>query len=357
MTVRIAASAALIAALAFAGTPAVAQDKGHPSGQYLSIQAGFSFLNSATFTGSGVNSRAGYEDGFAGALAFGHAYGNGVRVEAELARRKNGSDYASGSSASGSTRSDSLMVNGLYDFAASSSFVPYIGAGLGLARVKSSVATIGSSRVTGDDTTPAWQAMVGAAIPLGNGLEITADLRHFATFDDAKLGLASGTAVETPYRDNSVMLGLRWRFGAPAAKPQPEPAAAPAPAPAPAPVAQAAPAPTPAPAAPRSFLIFFDWDKSNIRPDAQKILEAAAAAAKSGARVSIQLTGHADRSGPTRYNQRLSERRANAAKAALVQLGLSANSIATVGRGESQPLVATADGVREPRNRRVEIQF
>jgi len=355
MNVRTTASAALIAALALAGTPAVAQDMSHPSGQYLSIQTGFSFLKSATFTGSGVNSRAGYDDGFAGALAFGHAYGNGVRVEAELARRKNDSDYASGSSATGSTRADSLMVNGLYDFAASSSFVPYIGAGLGLARVKSSVSPIGSSTVTGDDTTPAWQAMVGAAIPLGNGLEITADLRHFSTLNDAKLGLASGTAVETPYRDNSVMLGLRWRFGAPAAKPQPEPVAAPAPAPAPAPVAKAAPAP--APAAPRSFLIFFDWDKSNIRPDAQKILEAAAAAAKSGARVSIQLTGHADRSGTTRYNQRLSERRANAAKAELVKLGLSSGSIATVGRGESQPLVATADGVREPRNRRVEIQF
>ncbi|MFM2130155.1 MAG: hypothetical protein RL477_1701, partial [Pseudomonadota bacterium] len=179
-----------------------------------------------------------------------------------------------------------------------------------------------------------------------------ADLRHFRTFRDVSLSLASGTSVKAPYEDTSLMVGLRWSFGAPKASPAPAPAAVPAPAPAP----QAAPAPAPA-AAPRSFLIFFDWDKSNIRPDAQKILEAAAAAAKAGSSVSIQLTGHADRSGPTRYNQRLSERRANAARDTLVKLGLPANTIATVGRGETQPLVPTDDGVREPRNRRVEIQF
>jgi OOP family OmpA-OmpF porin len=156
------------------------------------------------------------------------------------------------------------------------------------------------------------------------------------------------------------MIGLRWNFGAP--KPRMRPAAAPAPAPMPmkesAPMPAPKPAPAPVPAAqPRAFLIFFDWDRSNIRPDAQRILEAAARAAKEGNQVRIALTGHADRSGRASYNQRLSEWRAAAAKAALVALGLPANSIATVGRGESQPLVPTADGVREPRNRRVEIQF
>jgi outer membrane protein OmpA-like peptidoglycan-associated protein len=53
----------------------------------------------------------------------------------------------------------------------------------------------------------------------------------------------------------------------------------------------------------------------------------------------------------------LSLRRAAAVKAAFVQLGIRALNIAMVGRGESQPLVTTRDGVREPRNRRVEIVF
>ena len=51
----------------------------------------------------------------------------------------------------------------------------------------------------------------------------------------------------------------------------------------------------------------------------------------------------------------LSIRRANAVKDALVRAGIPANQIAVIGKGESDPLVPTADGVREPQNRRVEI--
>jgi OOP family OmpA-OmpF porin len=126
------------------------------------------------------------------------------------------------------------------------------------------------------------------------------------------------------------------------------------PKPAPAPVAKPAPAPPPAP---RSFIVFFDWNSANIRADAQRVLEAAAAYAKRGGLSKVMLTGHADRSGAARYNMGLSERRAAAAKAALVRLGIAAGGISTTGRGESAPLVATGDGVREPRNRRVEINF
>ena len=64
---------------------------------------------------------------------------------------------------------------------------------------------------------------------------------------------------------------------------------------------------------------------------------------------------HADRSGPENYNMALSLRRANAVKDALVREGVPATAISVVGKGETQPLVPTADGVREPQNRRVEI--
>ena len=66
-------------------------------------------------------------------------------------------------------------------------------------------------------------------------------------------------------------------------------------------------------------------------------------------------TGHADRSGTVKYNLGLSKRRAEAVKKALVQLGITSNEIATVWKGEAEPLVQTKDGVREPQNRRVEI--
>ena len=134
------------------------------------------------------------------------------------------------------------------------------------------------------------------------------------------------------------------------------PAAPAPPAPPPKPVAKPKPKPAPPPL-PRAVNVFFDWDRANIRGDAQKVLETAAANAKRGGFTRVNLAGHADRSGDARYNMGLSRRRAEAVKAALVKLGLSAGDISLVARGESAPLVATADGVREPRNRRVEITF
>jgi len=121
------------------------------------------------------------------------------------------------------------------------------------------------------------------------------------------------------------------------------------------PAAAVAPAPAPAAAPKKNFLVFFDFDRSNITADAQRVITEAAAAAKAGNVSRIQLTGHTDRSGSDQYNMALSLRRGEAVKQALIRQGIPAASIAVIGRGESQPLVPTADGVREPQNRRVEI--
>jgi len=102
-------------------------------------------------------------------------------------------------------------------------------------------------------------------------------------------------------------------------------------------------------------MVFFDWDRSNLSAQALNTIKQAANAFKTKGNARITATGHTDKSGPENYNMALSLRRANAVKDALVREGVPAASIAVVGRGESQPLVPTADGVREPQNRRVEI--
>ena len=71
----------------------------------------------------------------------------------------------------------------------------------------------------------------------------------------------------------------------------------------------------------------------------------------------ISIVGHADRSGSDAYNIRLSQRRAAAVGQALAAGGVPSDTISTSGVGESQPLVPTPDGVREPSNRRAEIQI
>ena len=107
----------------------------------------------------------------------------------------------------------------------------------------------------------------------------------------------------------------------------------------------------------RPYLIFFDFDKSNITPEANKILSTLYKDAKKAVRAWYHITGHADRSGTDAYNMALSKRRAEAAKAQLVRMGVPAKNISIDYKGEREPLVRTPDGVREPQNRRDEIRL
>jgi outer membrane protein OmpA-like peptidoglycan-associated protein len=105
------------------------------------------------------------------------------------------------------------------------------------------------------------------------------------------------------------------------------------------------------------FIVFFDWDKADITPEAMGILDNAAAAYQQTGQASVMLAGHADRSGSASYNVGLSQRRADAVRSYLAGKGIPDTAISTEAFGESRPLVETADGVREPQNRRVEITF
>ena len=71
----------------------------------------------------------------------------------------------------------------------------------------------------------------------------------------------------------------------------------------------------------------------------------------------LTITGHTDRAGPEGYNWTLSLQRATAVQSALVEKGIDPGKIRVRSAGETEPLVATPDGVREPKNRRVEIRF
>ena len=108
---------------------------------------------------------------------------------------------------------------------------------------------------------------------------------------------------------------------------------------------------------PADFIVFFDWDRSDITPQAAAILDNAAAAYQQTGSAQVVLAGHADRSGSAQYNVGLSQRRADAVRSYLAGRGVPDGAMATEAFGESRPLVETADGVREPQNRRVEITF
>ncbi|MCH7487634.1 MAG: OmpA family protein [Proteobacteria bacterium] len=106
---------------------------------------------------------------------------------------------------------------------------------------------------------------------------------------------------------------------------------------------------------PKAFLVFFTFDGDSLLADGMAAMDAVAEAAKSGVPVSIGVGGHADRAGPDRYNMDLSLRRAETVSRALAERGVDRALITVSAHGESHPRIATPDGVREPRNRRVEV--
>jgi outer membrane protein OmpA-like peptidoglycan-associated protein len=152
-----------------------------------------------------------------------------------------------------------------------------------------------------------------------------------------------GVLVQAPDVPD-VGLKLRYKFGVPPGSLPPA-----------APPAEASATPVPPPAAVKTFLVFFDWDRSDLTERARQIVAAAATTSQSVQTTRINVNGYTDLSGTVAYNQKLSIQRAKSVEAELVRDGVASNEISIHGYGESSPLVQTAPGVREPQNRRVEI--
>jgi outer membrane protein OmpA-like peptidoglycan-associated protein len=113
----------------------------------------------------------------------------------------------------------------------------------------------------------------------------------------------------------------------------------------------------PMPAAPHSYLVFFDFNKSDLTPQAVSIVNQAAANAGPAKVTRLTVTGHTDTVGSDAYNMRLSRRRAESVAAQLEKDGIPSSEIEIVAKGKRDLLVPTADGVKEPQNRRVQIVY
>ncbi len=118
-------------------------------------------------------------------------------------------------------------------------------------------------------------------------------------------------------------------------------------------VAMVAPPPPPV----RHFVVFFDFNRASLTPEAREVVARAVDTAQHSGAVRIRITGHTDTVGSASYNQGLSVRRATSVKTAMVHDGLNPASIAIEGRGFRDPLVPTGRGVREPQNRRAVIDL
>ena len=104
-----------------------------------------------------------------------------------------------------------------------------------------------------------------------------------------------------------------------------------------------------------SSKVLFDFDKTNIKPSADKILREAARILNSYIQQDLSVEGHTDAYGSDEYNQGLSERRAKSVANYLSKLGVDRKRMTTVGLGERYPVATNKTAAGRELNRRVEI--
>jgi OOP family OmpA-OmpF porin len=342
------------------------------TGPYVSIGGGGNLLQDERLR-LDENFPAGrfqYDIGATGVAAAGYGFGNGFRVEVEgdyrfnALRQYEGTDFPT--AAGGRQMNYGGMVNALFDMDVRSPFIyPYFGGGVGYMETRwKGFDEVGTStaydfNASGTHGDFAYQGIFGLAFPMEflPGLSVTAEYRYMSimgngqfngssigtqgAFAQKAYGSARGNVDVTSNNNHSALIGLRYQIFPP---PPPPPPAAAAPSP-------AAPAPEPT----RTYLVFFDWDRADLTARARQIVAEAASASTHVQTTRIEVNGYTDLSGTAAYNQHLSVRRAESVAAELVKDGVNKSEISIHGYGESNPLVPTAKGVREPQTRRVEI--
>ena len=329
----------------------------------LNIEFPVNLQAPGNITGQGGEGKYLTKLGGGGVGGIGYGFGNGFRIEIGpdfLTNTVKKIDFDNGNqyqiNGQGSERKFGPLVTGYYDFDLGLPIYPFVGAGIGYQYAKFSKAIESTNgpaytRIGGTKGSFAWVAAAGIAYPIDAvpGLSLTAEYRFMQLTGTRKYnysltvgGVAtSGNQLKAKTDNNNmIMFGLRYQWFT-----------APAPAPMPAPAPVAAPAPAPA----KTYLVFFDWDKYNLTPRATQIIAQAAADSKTQSVTTIDVNGYTDTSGTPAYNQKLSVRRAKAVAAQLVVDGVPASEITAQGFGDTNLLVPTGPGVREPQNRRVEI--
>jgi peptidoglycan-associated lipoprotein len=101
--------------------------------------------------------------------------------------------------------------------------------------------------------------------------------------------------------------------------------------------------------------VFFDFDKSTLKPEARTTVERWAAWLKTYPQNRVMIEGHADERGTREYNLALGERRANAAMAYLVSLGIDQNRVRTISYGKERPAVLGSNEAAWAQNRRAVV--
>jgi outer membrane protein OmpA-like peptidoglycan-associated protein len=334
-----------------------------PVGPYVGAAGGGQFLNNVSPHGGGADAKSQFDGSYVGLGTLGWNYGDGLRFELEGGYRRSDVEGVRGGAPgeqSGAVGLYTVMVNGLYDFdpgvygIPTYGVVPHLGVGVGWAGARFDHAgSFNGETVAGHDDLFAYQGIAGVDYKVAPQIKVSLDYKYLGTENgsfSAELPGGGTARTQTSFSDQAVLLGVKFEFGEPPAPPAPPPPPPPVLAPPP-------PPPVAAPEAQRAFQVFFDFNKSELTGAARQVIKAASNTAISGNFVHLVVTGHTDTVGSAKYNQGLSERRAESVKEELVNDGVPNGEITTLGVGKEGLLVPTADGVREAQNRRATIEL
>ncbi len=326
-------------------------------GWYISLEGGANWIDDNEFDwgGEGVpavvtdfDDVAEFDTGWAGFASVGYGFGP-WRAEIEGGYRANDMDQFDSAAAatpyaSGTVSEATLMANVLYDIRIAKRLMLSVGAGAGGDFAMVEV----DGLIDDDEWNFAYQGLAGLSYALSPRFDVLVNYRYLRA-QGPTVYSAGDTIIEEfdDFSKHTVTAGLRYSFGVEEAPPPPPP------------MVEAPPPPPPPPEiqTPREFIVFFGHNQSNLTAEALDVIRQAAMAAKSNGTATVKVVGHADRSGSNKYNEALAMKRGNTVKGALVSEGVPDSAISVSGKGEEDPLVPTADGVREPQNRRVHISL
>jgi len=238
--------------------------------------------------------------------------------------------------ATGDVTALSFMLNGLFDFGPDDGLQAFAGGGVGVARVSldGTVDATGPGAFDDSDTGLAWQLLAGIRAPISDDWDIGLKYRYFNAVD-IDLVDTLGRSLAADLSSHSLLGTITYNFGGEAPPPPPPP--------------------PPPPTGP--YIVFFDFDQSDITDDAAAILNQAVTSYANCGTASVMLAGHTDTSGSMTYNMALAERRNAQVQAYLVGRGIPEARIMGQAFGETDLKVPTADGVREQQNRRVVVTY
>ncbi len=295
------------------------------------------------------------EGNWTGGAAVGHYLLPKLRLELNFGYNTNDVKSATGGFGTLGELNALTFFSSVYrDFLAFRNVRPFVGFGIGLARLRPDYALtgLGGAGPSDSDIKFAWQGSAGIAVDLNDRFAIETRYRYMRAGE-----YDFGPAAEGDYAHHTVLAGLRYTFGrdgrqitrrappqstrAPVRNPEP-----------PAPIATQ---PSLTGTEQEVGMVFFAFNSADLTAEARSTLDRIAPTLRRRGVRAVILEGHTDTSGNRAYNLRLARARAKSVREALVERGVSNRNISIVARGEQALRMKTADGVKAQLNRFVRV--